>query len=54
MLYVMKFDVAIMADNEIKADAKDVSLLVAIAMLIGFARKKHENVIFTLKTSENE
>lgn len=50
----MKFDVAIMADGLVKADAKNVSLLVAIAMLIGFARKKHEDVIFTLKTAEDE
>lgn len=50
----MKFDVAVMNGERVLADAENVSILVAIAMLIGFARKKHEDLVITIKTSENE
>lgn len=50
----MKFDIAFIVDSQPIAEAKNLSFLGLIALLVGFPRKKHNNITFIIKTSDDE
>jgi len=49
----MKFDLAFIVDNQPIAEATNLSFLGLIALLVGFPRKKYQNITFIIKTSDD-
>lgn len=50
----MKFDLAFIVDSQPVAEAKNITFLGLIALLVGFPRKKYKNITFIIKTSDDE
>jgi len=50
----MKFDLAFIADEQPIAEAKNLSFVALLTLLIAFPRKKFKHVTFTIQTSDDE
>jgi len=50
----MKFDIVFIADGTAVAEAKNLSFIALITLIVAFPRKKYEKITFTIQTSDDE